>query len=260
MSTCFVIQPFDGGQYDKRFDDVLVPAIEATGLKAYRVDRDPAASIPIDQIESGIRASAVCLAEITTDNPNVWFELGYAIAARRDVVLVCSDKRDKPFPFDVQHRNIIKYSTESPRDFEAFKRRVTERIKALLAKQETLEDLDTASPVADVEGLNQQEIVALVAIGQNIDTPTDSVSTYLIRQDMEKSGFTKIATTLALASLLRKGLIDSTEIQEFNSDMYTAYVLNGSGMDWLLKNQERLVLRQKNKEDASVKEAPGIPF
>jgi hypothetical protein len=70
MSKCFVMQPFDAGVFDKRFDDVFSPAILEAGLEPYRVDRDPAVNIPIDDIEAGIRKSEICLAEITTDNPN----------------------------------------------------------------------------------------------------------------------------------------------------------------------------------------------
>lgn len=244
MSTCFIIQPFDRGPYDKRCDDVFIPAITSTGLEPYRVDRDPAASIPIEQIETGIRAASVCLADITEDNPNVWFELGYAIAARTDVVLVCSDRRTKPFPFDVQHRNIIRYSTESTSDFEEFKTKIAVRIKALLTKQEQLGDISTASPVGEIEGLSQHELVALVAIAQNLNMPSDNVSLYLIRQDMEKSGFTKIATTLALTGLLRKGLIQDIEaFDDYNNQSYSAYQLEEPGMNWLLQNQERFVLR-----------------
>ncbi|MDX6501249.1 MAG: hypothetical protein QOG23_4509 [Blastocatellia bacterium] len=70
MATSFVVQPFDQGPFDKRFDDVFAPAISEAGLEAYRVDRDPTVSIPIEDIEAGIRNAEVCLAEITTDNPN----------------------------------------------------------------------------------------------------------------------------------------------------------------------------------------------
>ena len=107
--TCFVMQPFDGDKYDKRYKDTFAPAIEETGLTPYRVDRDAGVSIPIDDIESGIRTARLCFAEITTDNPNVWFELGFAISAAKDAVLICSEERTSRFPFDVQHRNIIKY-------------------------------------------------------------------------------------------------------------------------------------------------------
>ncbi|MBM4046059.1 MAG: hypothetical protein FJ279_13160 [Planctomycetes bacterium] len=259
MSTCFVIQPFDAGPYDKRYDDVIAPAIEAAGLQPYRVDRDPSASIPIEKIESGIRAASLCLADITEDNPNVWFELGYAISARTDVILICSAHRVKTFPFDVQHRNIVRYSTESSRDFEVLKQRISERIKALLSKQEKLSAFRASSPVANVAGLAQHEIVALVAIAQNLDTPSGSVSTYLIRQDMEKAGFTKVATTLALVSLLRNGLVHSVVERNYDGEDYTAYVLDDSGMEWLLKNQDRFVLRQTECDEATTQK-DRIPF
>jgi hypothetical protein len=76
MPTCFVIQPFDDGPFDKRYEDVFVPAIRAAGMEPYRVDRDPAASIPIEDIEKGIRSAGACLADISEPNQNVWFELG----------------------------------------------------------------------------------------------------------------------------------------------------------------------------------------
>ena len=109
MATCFVIQPFDRGAYDKRYDDVFAPAIREVGLEPYRVDRDPASSIPIEDIENGIRKADACLADISEANPNVWFELGFAIAAGKPVVLVCADKPNLKFPFDIQHVWFIRY-------------------------------------------------------------------------------------------------------------------------------------------------------
>lgn len=132
------MQPFDRGVFDKRYDDVYAPAIEKAGLEPYRVDRDPSVNIPIEEIESGIKGSEICLAEITTDNPNVWFELGFAIAVPREVVLICSEERKTNFPFDVQHRNIIKYKTESPQDFDILQTDITRRILAILKKKKKL--------------------------------------------------------------------------------------------------------------------------
>jgi len=126
MPTCFVIQPFDSGKFDKRFDDVYKPAIEAAGFEAYRVDRDPKVEVPIEAIEDGIRGAAICLADITTDNPNVWYELGFAFAAGRPVVMVCSDERtNHRYPFDIQHRAIINYKAEAPRDFDSLQNSIT---------------------------------------------------------------------------------------------------------------------------------------
>lgn len=125
MPTCFVIQPFDSSKFDKRFDDVYKPALEEQGLEAYRVDRDPEVEIPIEAIEDGIRDAAICLADITTDNPNVWYELGYAFAAGRPVIMVCSDERTgNRFPLDIQHRTVIKYRPDSVSDFSELKNRI----------------------------------------------------------------------------------------------------------------------------------------
>jgi hypothetical protein len=70
--SCFVIQPFDKGEYDERFDQVILPAIQEVGLEAYRADRDPATDIPVADIEAGIRRAYVCVADVTINNPNVW--------------------------------------------------------------------------------------------------------------------------------------------------------------------------------------------
>src|SRR5579862_5039729 len=96
LGRCFVMQSFDGGPLDDRYEDVFAPAIIDAGLEPYRVDRDPNVTIPIDEIEAGIRNADVCLAEISLDKPNVWYELGFAIAAQKtavrvgDLVGVCS--------------------------------------------------------------------------------------------------------------------------------------------------------------------------
>ena len=244
MPTCFVIQPFDKGAFDKRYEDVFDPAIRAADLEPYRVDRDDSASIPIEQIETGIRGARVCLADITVDNPNVWFELGFALSANREVVMVCGESRER-FPFDVQHRNIIRYRTDSSSDFANLSERITNRLKAVMTKEATLDTAATevSSPIAPVEGLKSHELVALVAIAQNLDHPEDNVNSYIIRKDMERAGFTKVAATLGIASLLKKNFISSEDSWDENRDQtYTFYKLQPSGLEWLDKNQHKLTL------------------
>ena len=122
LGQCCVFQPFDdGGPYDKRYDEVISPAIKAADLEPYRVDRDASAEIPIDKLHEEIRGSVVCLADITPDNPNVWYELGFAVASDQPIVMIC--KKGRTLPFDTHHRSAIFYTQESPRDFEQLKKR-----------------------------------------------------------------------------------------------------------------------------------------
>jgi hypothetical protein len=244
MNSCFMMQPFDGGVFDKRYDDVFSPAVDDAGLKPYRVDRDPSVSIPIDEIESGIRRSELCLAEITTDNPNVWFELGFAIGVRKEVVLVCSEERKTKFPFDVQHRNIIRYKTESSQDFVKLRNDITKRISAIQEKIRAIDSTSEISPVATTEGLSPHEMVALVAIMQNSFMTGGTVSAWTIKEDMSNAGYTDIAVGLALRSLSNKKMISTETDHDQNGEPFSVYSINNSGEEWLLQNQDKLVLKK----------------
>jgi hypothetical protein len=247
VERCFVIQPFDGGAFDARYDEVLDPAIRAADLEPYRVDRDPKASIPIQEIESQIRSSRICLADITLDNPNIWFELGFAIAAYKDVVLICSSHRETKFPFDVQHRNIITYKTSSPRDFEQLGTKIKDRLSALLEKEQTLSAAAELSKLQKIQGLEQHEVVALAALGESIDSISDAASGHNIRQDMERSGFTNLATTIALKSLVEHGLISQEKIEDEEGYSYPGYKFTGSGWAWILANKGKFVLKKPQR-------------
>ena len=208
MATCFVIQPFDAGRFDKRFADVFAPAIEAAGLEPYRVDQDPKVEMPIEAIETGISGATVCLADITTDNPNVWYELGFAFACGRPVVMVCSNERTpRKYPFDIQHRTVIPYLSESTQDFEKWKQGITVRIRALAGRGEAMRRLAETEQVAPVEGLSQTELVVLATIAGVRPEPDGHVSVHLAKQDVEQAGFTPVGFALGLRRLVKKALV-----------------------------------------------------
>ena len=121
---CFVIQPFDNGKFDRRYREIIKPAIESCGLSPYRVDEDYKIDVPVSAIQSGILNASVVIAEISTDSPNVWFEIGYAFALSKQVILLCSDERTTRIPFDVRHRNFLRYQTQSPSDFVQYRERL----------------------------------------------------------------------------------------------------------------------------------------
>jgi len=261
MTSCFVIQPFDGGKFDKRFKDVFSPAIVDAQLEPYRVDQDPKVSIPIEDIEEGIRESKLCLADITIDNPNVWFELGYAIACGKEVVLVCSEERQTKFPFDIQHRAIIRYATGSTSDFEKLKEAITIKIKAILRKVEKLTNItEVSSKVAKFKGLDQHEIYALAAIAENLDHPDGNTSIYQIKRDMEVGGFTKVAATLALKSLTQKGFLNCENLQDEMGEYFVVYSFTEKGWSWTLSNKDKFVLQRPDDPVTDLVTEDDIPF
>jgi len=238
-----MIQPFDGGKFDKLFEDVFDPAVREAGLIPYRVDRDPSVSIPIDEIQAGIQNSAICFVELSTDNPNVWFELGYALASGKQLILVCAKGRPK-YPFDIQHRTIISYETESPRDFIKLKESITERARALVKKELNQEQIRIASVSTSSGGLPPHELTCLATVAAQSEGIEGSVSLHHVKSEMEKSGFNSLATTLELKSLLKKGFITMSLEQEWSgNNTYEVYRPTTIGWDWIEKNLHLLNLR-----------------
>lgn len=110
--TCFVVMPF-GDPIGKYYESIYDPAIRKAGLTPVRADADIFATGKImDQVWRGIRAAKVLVAELTTRNPNVYYELGLAHALEKPVVLVSSNEED--VPFDLQHIRVIYYDVTDP--------------------------------------------------------------------------------------------------------------------------------------------------
>lgn len=110
--SCFVMMPFrepHGSYYEK----IYKPAIEKAGLKPVRADDEIFGTGKImDQILTGINSSKVLIAELTTRNANVFYELGLAHALEKPVVLVSSNEGD--VPFDLNHIRVIYYDVNDP--------------------------------------------------------------------------------------------------------------------------------------------------
>jgi hypothetical protein len=110
--TCFVMMPFSpphGNYYSLIFE----PAIRKAGLKPVRADNEIFGTGKImEQIWTGINSAIVLAAELTTKNPNVFYELGLAHALKKPVVLVSSNEND--VPFDLKHIRVIYYDLSDP--------------------------------------------------------------------------------------------------------------------------------------------------
>lgn len=109
---CFVMQPF-AEPFNGYYRKLLVPAIEKAGMRAVRADDDIfATGKVVEQIWRGITEAKVLVAELTSRNPNVFYELGLAHALQKPVVLISSSQED--VPFDLRHIRVIYYDTSDP--------------------------------------------------------------------------------------------------------------------------------------------------
>ena len=254
-NVCFVVQPFDGAKFDKRFKDIFKPSIEKSGFEAYRVDRDPSVSIPIETIQSQIQNASACFVDITTDNPNVWFELGLAIAFAKPLCLVCSKERTTKYPFDIQHRAIISYSTDSNSDFDELSVSIVARLASILKLEDARIELPSKPLLPDSEGLDAYERTCLAVLAAEMNGLEGGVTNWTVKNSMENAGLNNVATNVALYTLSGKGFINSSQKSDQDGDLYEVYNLNPSGWSWIKKN-----LGQFNLQKSEAKKSRSLSF
>jgi nucleoside 2-deoxyribosyltransferase len=103
----FVLMPFDA-----KFSDIhkfgIQGAAAEVGAYAERVDEQTFTEGMLDRIFTQIDKADVVVADMTGRNPNVFYEVGYAHALDKIVLLLTQDSND--IPFDLKHRQHTVYS------------------------------------------------------------------------------------------------------------------------------------------------------
>lgn len=242
MAMCFVIQPFDnGGKFDRRYRETFKPALERAGLETYRVDEDPAVEVPIDEIEGKVAEAAICLADISNDNPNVWYELGFAFALKKKVVLICSDERDGNFPFDIRHRQVISYETKSSSDYEALAQRIEKKATALLESNDRRRPVDAP---AERSGSTEAHVRLLHIAAELMPIPGDSISVRDLKNEADKIGIDGISFGLAFRKLQNDGFMERHDTYFVNNETYEPVELTEAGWNWINDNRHLFPAKQ----------------
>lgn len=104
----FVVMQFTE-KFNELYDNVIKPVCEQKGLEPIRADDMYSNGLIIHDIIQSIQQSSLIISDITPDNPNVYYEVGYAHAAGKNVILMCDREREK-LPFDLSGFRTIFYS------------------------------------------------------------------------------------------------------------------------------------------------------
>jgi len=107
----FVAMPFgmkEGINFNKVYEDFIKPTLEEEGFDVFRADEEiKAGNIRTDMFQELLLADLV-VADLSIDNPNVWYELGVRHALRARGVIQINCQRDY-MPFDVYTDHALRY-------------------------------------------------------------------------------------------------------------------------------------------------------
>lgn len=137
MSIAFIIMQIGNEQLDQVCEQAIVPAIEACGLQARRVDKHNQGGLLKSEIIAFIQDADI-IADLTNERPNCYLEIGYAMGIDKFRNLILTVREDH-FPespdfqrggpkihFDLAGYDILAWN---PDGFEAFRSELEKRIK-----------------------------------------------------------------------------------------------------------------------------------
>ena len=133
----FGIKPGADGKpidFNRVYRDYIAPALDAAGLELFRADEEiRAGDIKTDMFQELLVADLV-VADLTIDNPNVWYELGVRHALRARGVVIVSGGQTTAFDLytDRKLRYGLKDGGPDPATLEDDKRKLTDMIRATM--------------------------------------------------------------------------------------------------------------------------------
>lgn len=163
---CFVIMPFgkklvDGKEFD--FDyvyhELIEKAVEGLGIDCERCDEILGTGSIHKKMFRGIFDADISVVDITSQNPNVFYELGVRHALQKKVTLVIgrTDNLQK-IPFNINGISIFGYEIDSQEQIETNRQQIRRRIQVGLDDDDCVDStVHDALPDLNV-GRRSQEI------------------------------------------------------------------------------------------------------
>lgn len=121
----FVLMPF-ANKYDRFYEDSIKTPIEMLGLACNRVDDIQFTGNIMTEVYKNIEHARLIIADMSERNPNVFYEVGYAHAISKSVILLTNNVDD--IPFDLKNQRHIIYGN----DLSKFEDELLNNVKAIL--------------------------------------------------------------------------------------------------------------------------------
>jgi len=260
--TCFVIQTFDGNIYDRRYRETIRPALILAEVEPQRADEILGLNPIIEKIESAIASASICIAEVSEDNPNVWLELGYALALNRPVVILCEKGKRPRLPFDVQHRPVVFYRTDSRSGYEELEATLVKLIQHELSNEQRSRLAPTLNPnIQNNTDLDANEIAVLSLAFAFWPTEVGSISHWDLERKLSSAGLTDVGIALSVATLAEKNFLISRSLVEEDSNGQTYpvkhYQITPEGIQWMKLHKDLLVTRKEPVRPSTHRAPPG---
>lgn len=177
MPSAFLIMPFKE-PYESIYIKIFNPVLSSLGFTVVRADSIKQCTPIIEDIENSIKRADLIVIEVTEQNPNVYWEFGYAKSQRKEIIVLTQDI--STIPFDSRHIRHLKYSASKlvelknefsnwVKETRCYSIRDTDKPTKTLVRGETFDDFfDSVSYVETSSQSVEQQIMSAIKRGSMI--------------------------------------------------------------------------------------------
>lgn len=132
MKTCFVVSPIgaEGSEIkinaDRLFKYIISPVCESCGFEPVRVDKINDSGSITQTIIDKLLSSELVIADITGQNPNVFYEMGYRKCTNKPIIHL--RKKGEFIPFGINTLRTFEYDLTDLDNVEETKKRLEQTI------------------------------------------------------------------------------------------------------------------------------------
>lgn len=214
MKKCFIVCPIgqEGTDTRKRSDTllnfILKPICNECDFEVIRVDESNTGDSITKNIIEHLTYDDLVIADLSEQNPNAFYELGYRTALGKPTIQIKS--KGEPLPFDVSSIQTFDYDVTDIPDTEIFKQRIKKTIESF--NFDSSQDKITEDNSPNFNAMILQELYRIQDMVSSIDkklhtTDNDAIAT--LADKLSQVG-TKSPETVFIESLI-SGIIKNPE-------------------------------------------------
>lgn len=104
---CFIIMPFGIQDLEDLYSEFILPVLDGCKLECARGDDIFGSNVVMEDVKAAIAKADLIIADLSGQNPNVFYEVGIAHTLGKPVLLLSQSIDD--VPFDLRHRRVLPY-------------------------------------------------------------------------------------------------------------------------------------------------------
>jgi hypothetical protein len=126
---CFIVMPFGVQDLEDLYSEFILPVLADCKLECARGDDIFGSNVVMDDVKAAIAKADLVIADLSGQNPNVFYEVGIAHTLGKPVLLLSQSIED--VPFDLRHRRVLPYEY-TPIGCKRLVARLREHVLAML--------------------------------------------------------------------------------------------------------------------------------